>query len=530
MKKDKNVAFLVIVILAGVLLMTDCDGGSGEDEVPGAPTINLYYVANREVGIIWDAVDNAASYNLYWNNSGDVTTSDNAITGLLSSFTGILYRHTGVSLFKTYHYMVTAVNAAGESSPSNELSAVPVAVPQEYQKLIDLDFAEMDHYGFSTSMSGEYILVGAPNKDDGGADSGAAFIYIRYEDDFYWATLVTLTASDAQAGDEFGRSVAISSDYAIVGAHYQDSGGSDRGAAYIYGRDQGGDDAWGEVAKLTASDAQDWDEFGSSVSISGDTAIVGAQYEDSGGLSSGAAYIFYSDQGGADNWGEVVKLTASDAAAGDLFGYSVALDGDYAVVGAYSADDGGADSGAVYIYGRNQGGDNAWGQVIKLTASDAAAGDMFGTSVAIDGDYVVVGASSEDGTGTDRGAAYVFYRNQGGADNWGEVVRLTASDAEDLDMFGGSVALDGDFVIVGAFYEDGNGTNRGAAYIYGRNYGGQDVWGQVMKILASDADYGDGDNFGFSVAIQGNFVVITAPYEEYEEITDNTDRGAIYIF
>ncbi len=524
MKKDKNVAFLVIFILAGALFMTDCDGG-GEDEVPGAPTINLYYVENRAVGIIWDAVDNAASYNLYWNNSGDVTTSDNAITGLLSSFTGILYRHAGVSLFKTYHYMVTAVNAAGESSPSNEVSAVPVSVPQEYQKVIATGFADMDHFGFSISMSGENILVGAPNRDDVGADEGAAYVFIRYEDDFYWAPLVTLTASDPQAGDEFGRSVAINGGHAIVGAPYKDNGGSDHGAAYIYGQDEGGDDAWGQVKKLTALDAQDWDEFGCSVAISGDYAIVGAQYEDSGGLSSGAAYIFYRDQGGADMWGQVVKLQALDAAAGDLFGYSVAIDGDYAVVGAYSADDGGADSGAVYIYGRNQGGDNNWGQVIKLTASDAAAGDLFGTSVAIEGDYVVVGASSEDGGGSDRGAAYIFYRHQNGTDSWGEVVKLTASDGEDSDTFGYSVAINGDFVVVGALYEDSGGNNSGAAYIYGRNYGGQDVWGQVMKISASDA--GDGDNFGFSVAIEGNFAVIAVPYEETEGYTD---RGAIYIF
>jgi len=202
--------------------------------------------------------------------------------------------------------------------------------------------------------------------------------------------------------------------------------------------------------------------------VMGDYAIVGAQYEDSGGISSGAAYVFYRDQGGADNWG----------------------------------------------------------QVVKLTASDAEAGDEFGSSVAIDGDYVVSGAIGEDSGGTDRGAAYIFYRNQGGTDNWGEVLKLTASDPEDQDAFGGSVAIDGEFVVVGAFYEDGDEkNNRGAAYIYGRNSGGQDVWGQVIKILASDA--GDGDNFGFSVAIEGNFVVIAVPYEETE---GNTDRGAVYIF
>jgi len=526
MKRDKNVIFMIVVVLAGVLLMTYCDGGKGEGEVPGSPSINLYYVANREVGIIWDVVDNAESYNLYWNNTGGVSTSDNSITNLHSSYVGIIYNHSSLSLFKTYYYMVTAVNTAGESPPSNELSVVPVSVPQEYQKIISSDYADMDYFGFSTSMSGENIIVGAPNKDDGGSDSGAAYVFIRYEEEFYWGELKKITASDAQAGDEFGTSVAISGDYAIVGAHYQDSGGSDRGAAYIFNKDLGGTENWGEVKKLTASSAQDLDEFGTSVAISGDYAIVGAQYEDSGGTSSGAAYVFYRDQGGADNWGQVVKLTASDAAVGDLFGRSVAISGDYAVVGAYSEDGAGTDSGAAYVFYRDQGGADNWGQVVKLTASDAEAGDEFGSSVAIDGDYVVSGAIGEDSGGTDRGAAYIFYRNQGGTDNWGEVLKLTASDPEDQDAFGGSVAIDGEFVVVGAFYEDGDEkNNRGAAYIYGRNSGGQDVWGQVIKILASDA--GDGDNFGFSVAIEGNFVVIAVPYEETE---GNTDRGAVYIF
>lgn len=520
MKKIKNVFLMAVAVLAGILFMTDCDGGS--EEVPGTPTINLYYVSNREIGIIWDVVENADSYTLYWNNTGGVTTSDNAITNLLSSYVGILYRHTSLCLFKTYYYRASAVNETGESALSNEQDAVPVTVPMEYQKLFDTAYADTDHFGLSASMSGYDIIIGAPNKDDGGSDSGAAYVFFRYEGEFYWEEVKKLTASDAEAGDEFGRCVAIDGDSAIVSAPYEDDVGSDRGAAYIFNRDQGGDDNWGEVKKLIASGAQDGDEFGTSVAISGDYAIVGAQYEDSGGTSSGAAYVFYRDQGGADNWGEVAKLTASDAALGDLFGRSVAIDGDYAVVGAYSEDGAGTDRGAVYIFDRN----SSWGEVKKLTASDFQDSDQFGVSVAIDGDYVVVGAIGEDGGGTDHGAAYVFNRNQGGTDNWGEVIKLTASDADDFDAMGCSVAISGDYVVVGAFYEDGSGgNNRGAAYIFGRNSGGQDIWGQVMKIFSSDAE--DGDNFGFSVDIDGDYVIVGVPYEE---IIGSSDRGAVYIF
>jgi hypothetical protein len=524
MKKMKNLFLMSVVVLAGVFFITDCDGDS--DVAPNAPAINVYYVANREVAIAWDVVDNADSYNLYWNNTGGVSTADNSITDLTPSYaTTNFFDHSPLSLFKTYYYRVSSVNAAGESGLSNEVSVVPVAVPTELKKRISSDATDFDYFGFSASMSGDLVLVGAPGEDGAGSDYGAAYIYGQNEGGTdNWGEAAKLTASDAQNLDEFGRSVAISGDYAVVGAHFEDSTGSDRGAAYLYYRNQGGTDNWGEVVKLTASDAQDWDEFGTSVAISGDYAIVGAQYEDSGGLSSGAAYVYYRNQGGTDNWGEVLKLTASDAAAGDLFGFSVALSGDYAVVGAYSEDDGGADSGAAYVYYRNQGGTDNWGEVLKLAASDAAAGDLFGGSVAISGDYVVVSATREDDGGADSGAAYIYYRNQGGTDNWGEVVKLTASDAETLDEFGGSVAINGDYVVIGAFYEDGAGTNRGAAYIYDRNVGGQDNWGEVMKIVASDAE--DGDNFGVSVAVSGDFVSILAPYEEAFE----TDRGALYIF
>ncbi|MEJ2212001.1 MAG: FG-GAP repeat protein [Anaerolineae bacterium] len=169
--------------------------------------------------------------------------------------------------------------------------------------------------------------------------------------------------------------------------------------------------------------------------------------------------------------GQVVKLTASDAAAGDRFGSSVAIDNDTVVVGAYWEDGAGTDRGAAYIFERNQGGTaDQWGQAARLTASDAQDGDFFGCSVSISDDTVVVGAYGENGVGfsvDDRGAAYVFERNQGGtADNWGQVTRLRASDAANHDYFGYAVAISGDQILVGAYGENGAGTDRGAAYVF----------------------------------------------------------------
>ena len=217
-----------------------------------------------------------------------------------------------------------------------------------------------------------------------------------------------LLASDAEAGDRFGYSVAVSGDTAVVGARSEDAGGNDAGAAYIFQRDEGSADNWGELKKLLASDAQPGDSFGFSVTISGDTAVVGAVFEDAGGDDAGAAYLFQRDQGGADSWGEVAMLTASDAQAGDLFGWSVAVSGDSAVVGAFFEDAGGLFAGAAYLFQRDQGGADNWGEVKKLTASDAQGGDEFGSGVAVSGDTAVVGAALEDAGGSEAGAAYVF--------------------------------------------------------------------------------------------------------------------------
>ncbi len=159
-----------------------------------------------------------------------------------------------------------------------------------------------------------------------------------------------LLASDAQAGDFFGYGVAVSGDTVVAGALYKDTGGISAGTAHVFERDQGGADNWGEVKKLTASDAEEFDNFGVSVAISGDSAVVGARVEDVGGSYAGAAYAFQRNNGGAGNWGEVKKLTASDAHAFDLFGVSVAVSGDTAVVGAWHEDAGGNDAGAVYVF------------------------------------------------------------------------------------------------------------------------------------------------------------------------------------
>ena len=208
---------------------------------------------------------------------------------------------------------------------------------------------------------------------------------------------------------------------------------------------------WSEVVKSSASDSKEHDNYGCSVSISGNYAIVGAYQEDedaSGGntlTDAGSAYILKSDASG--NWSEIQKIVASDRGTGDKFGYSVSINGDYVVVGAY-------DNNSAYIF-KNNGSGN-WSEIQKIVASDAAMYDRFGWSVSINGDYVIVGAYAEDedvngvNTFSSAGSSYIFKND--GADNWMEIQKIVASDRAENKRFGHSVSIDGDYAIVGAHY------------------------------------------------------------------------------
>lgn len=379
----------------------------------------------------------------------------------------------------------------------------------EIAQPVATDAAADDELGTSVSLSFDTTVVGAPFDDDAGDASGSAYVFTQnVADADDWGQVDKLVASDAAAGDEFGESVSISFERVVVGARLDDDAGDASGAAYLFERNTGGADAWGQFDKLVASDAAAGDEFGAAVSISADTVVVGAPFDDDDGDGSGSVYVFERNTGGLEAWGEVTKLTAGDAAAGDAFGAAVSISGDTIVVGAAADDDGGDATGSAYVFARNTGGANAWGQVDKLTASDAMVGDGFGTSVSIGGDRIVVGAEFGDATDADAGSAYVFERNAGGADAWGEVHKLTASDGAPGDGFGGSVSIGVDKIVVGAFGQAHAGSASGAAYVYERNTGGADAWGEVVKLIS--AATAGGDEFGASMSIHGDTIVVGA--------------------
>jgi hypothetical protein len=262
------------------------------------------------------------------------------------------------------------------------------------------------------------------------------------------------TASDAAGGDAFGDNVSVSGDYVIIAASRDDDTAINSGSAYIFKRSG---TTWMEEAKLTASDAAGSDWFGESVSIDGDYAIIGAPLNDDDGSDSDSAYIFKRS---GTTWTEEVKLTASDAAGSDNFGEMVSIDGDYAIIAAPFDDDDGSGSGSAYIFKRSG---TTWMEEAKLTASDAAEGGLFGYSVSIDGDYVIVGARQDDDNGNSSGSAYIFKRN---GTSWIEEQKLTVSDAAELDFFGESVTVNSDFAIIGAIGDDDNGISSGSVYFF----------------------------------------------------------------
>ncbi|REJ76430.1 MAG: hypothetical protein DWQ47_12560 [Acidobacteria bacterium] len=390
------------------------------------------------------------------------------------------------------------------------------------QKLEASDAAMGDVFGSAVSISGDTVLVGAPNDDDGGADSGSAYSFQDVEG--IWTETAKSIASDPAATDGFGSSVSISGDTAVAGAPLDDDSGADSGSAYVFKRNTGGADGWAQADKLTASDAGAGDNFGTSVSVNVDTIVVGSPLDDDAGADSGSAYIFKRNEGGAESWGEVEKLTATDAASDDQFGSSVSVSTDTVAVGAFGNSDAGSESGSAYVFARNAGGTDNWGEVQKLTASDAAADDQFGISVSVSGGTIVVGSHFDDDSGSESGSAYVFLRNQGGVDNWGELQKLTASDAAATDNFGRSVSISGDTLVVGAHLDDDTASESGSAYVFTRNEGGVDNWGQLQKLVASDAAMDD--NFGYSVSISGDTVVVGA----YGNDDAGAESGSAYVF
>ncbi len=373
----------------------------------------------------------------------------------------------------------------------------------EEAKLTASDGGSGDWYGYAVATTADTVVVGAFG-DTASGQSGAGSAYVHYGGGSTWTQQAKLNASDPAEDDQFGRSVSISGNTILVGAILKDTSSlDDSGAAYVFQRSG---TSWTQQAKLEAGDPDDYHYFGVSVAISGDTAIVGA-YGDSptGKALAGAAYIFTRS---GTTWTQQAKLTALDAQGGEYFGYSVSISGDTAVIAAQKVNlPGGKDlAGAAYVFTRSG---TSWSQQAKLTALDAATNDEFGNSVSIDGDTVLVGAEADDNAaGVDAGAAYVFTRS---GTTWTQQAKLVDPNAAVGDCFGSAVAVAGDEAVVGVVCDDLTGaTDAGAVTVFGRS---GTTWSYQDKLIVSDAaalDY-----LGTAVATAGDTIVSGAAVENY---------------
>jgi len=391
-------------------------------------------------------------------------------------------------------------------------------------KLTASDGAAGAFFGGSVSISGNTMVVGADSATVGGDNyQGAAYVFT--ESGSRWTQTAKLTASDGAAYADFGGSVSISGNTIVVGANGATVGGIKQGAAYVF---TGSGSSWTQTAKLTASDGTANANFGFSVSISGNTAVVGANGAVVGGINQGAAYVF---TGSGSAWAQAAELTASDGTANAHFGISVAISGNTIVVGAYDATVNSINQGAAYVFVEPAGG---WAgvtqpitQQAELTASDGTASDWFGRSVAISGSTLVVGAPAPLG-GINPGAAYVFAEPSGGwAGNLTQTAELTSSDGHGgyVDGFGISVSISGNTVVVGAYLAWGGNVLQGAAYVFAEPASGWANMTQTQKLTASDGAANDW--FGFSVSFSGSTLVVGAPVAT---VGGNFGQGAAYVF
>ncbi|HEU4433080.1 MAG TPA: FG-GAP repeat protein [Pyrinomonadaceae bacterium] len=368
------------------------------------------------------------------------------------------------------------------------------------QKLTASDGTTGDFFGNSVAVSGSILVVGAPFDSTGGHSAqGSAYVFKREGGN--WVEEQKLTASDGAAGDQFGRSVAISGSTIVVGAWVDDINGDvDQGSAYVFKREGGN---WVEEQKLSASDGVAGDKFGWSVAVSGSTIAISVN------SFLGWAYVF-NRQGG--NWVEEQKLTASDGVVGDHFGWSIAISGSTIVVGTAILN--AFAEGSAYVFNREG---RSWVETQKLTASDGAGGNIFGWSVAINGSTIVVGAwGGTVGANLNQGAAYLFTRQ---GRSWVENQKLIASDGAAFDEFGWSVAISGSTIVVSAELEAiGGNTAQGFAYVFNRTQGS---WVEEQKLTASDG--APGDRFGWSISASGSTAVLGAP-------GNNFVQGSAYIF
>lgn len=426
-------------------------------------------------------------------------------TGTYEPYPGVWANMVRQGTTPPYTYVITAANQTAYTFVGSP--AYTTASTSLITKTLPISGAAGDSFGWSVAVSGDTAIVGAPYNDEEGYEAGAAYVYVRTPTGY--SLQQKLVANDSIYMDYFGISVALDGNTAVVGTRNEDEGTA-TGSAYVFTRSGS---TWTQQAKLVATNREAFDYFGDSVAISGDTVIVGAH--NLGG--TGAAYIFKRN---GTQWGQNctgTPLTCQEnqkllsGSGGNAFGYSVAISGTTAVIGANEDDAQAADAGSAHIFAYNG---ITWTQQAKLVASDGAVDDYFGRSVALGNNRVIIGANEDDNSAaTNAGAAYIFDYN---GSQWGQnctgtpsvcqqTVKLTATDGITNANFGRSVTLRGDTTLVGA---------ASSAYIY--TYNGT-IWTPQPKLTPNDGD----SSFGWSIGFDGQTITVGS---------HSLNTGSAYLF
>lgn len=392
-------------------------------------------------------------------------------------------------------------------------------------------------FGSPLAVSGDVLVSGAPGEDliIPEVYSGAAYVFLRDPATDQWIEHERLVPDDTTEFFDFGNALAVDGD--TVAASIPTglrNGLSQKGAVYVFGRDQGGPDQWGAVIKISDAVVDTGGDFGTSLAVAGDLLVVGAETA----AGEGMVMIFERDRGGPGAWGAVATILESDvgdSGAGDeLFGRAVAVDGDNLLIGApptvtFSSDN----DGSAYLFSRDPVDRDRWAYVTRLAPADAGAeNDGFGGPIALEGDTAVVGASSAEGKEgeTRAGAVYVFRRDASAVDQWHQVDKITATDAVRFDDFGSAIAFEGDTLLIGAREKPvGFNPAQGAAYVFRRDAASSDIWREIEKLTASDG--ASNDSFGEAVALHDETGVVGAPRREGDGAPAGVhDFGAVYLY
>ena len=375
-------------------------------------------------------------------------------------------------------------------------------------KIVSDDRQARDEFGTSVDIKGDYAVVGASRVSEA---SGAAYIYQK-DSGGDWSIMQSLTADDPNFGAEYGGAIKISEDFLVVAAGRADVNSIIRaGALYVYEND--GADNWDFTQKIAASDYSGDAKLGmnpTTLDLEGNLIICGAPGDNGW---TGSFYIFENESG---TWTETQKILAPSPTSGEAFGISVSISGDFIVVG---SNDSNGSIGSAHIYKKEANG--VWNHVQEILASDGAPQDYFGTSVSIDGDYLVVGAYGDDSVS---GSAYVFQKDA--SDVWSEVQKITATTPVIEAHFGFNCEIKGDLIVVGAphYYA----TTLGQAHVFKRDASG--VWNENEQVQSSDIAIED--HYGWSVAMDTNQIIVGATFEDHDESGDNEllNPGSAYIF